>query len=134
VDPDQERLFRERYQVSGEDALIEAEIEVLGSNYQANGYTTLAQADLLLAALQLESGDSLLDLGSGCGWPGLYMASSTGSSLLSIDPVLEGAATAAARARLDGISDRVLATCGSGENLPVRSGSIDAVVHTDVLC
>ena len=78
--------------------MIDAEREVLGSDYQANGYTTLSQAERIGVELGLGAGDRLLDVGSGCGYPGLYLAHRFGSSVTSIDPVVSGATSAAARA------------------------------------
>jgi len=119
-------------------AAIEAEMEVLGSDFRANGYTTRAQADTLGELLSLSSGDLLVDLGSGCGWPGLYLAAKHDCRVLSVDPVVEGSRVAARRAVDDGLAlptvDRAWSVVGLGERLPIRSATVDAVVHTDVLC
>ena len=114
--------------------MIDAEREVLGSDYQANGYTTLSQADQIGAELGLGAGDRLLDLGSGCGYPGLYLARRFGCSVTSLDPVASGATTAAARADHDGLVDRHAAVVGLGAALPFRDRSVDAIVHIDVMC
>lgn len=131
-DVEQERQS-ERYRSSGMAAVLGAEMDVLGSDYQANGYTTMAQADLLGDVLELQPGQRLLDLGAGCGWPGLYLASRHGCSVVSIDPVAEGVGTARRRAGSDGLADRVLTLVGEGLHLPLPPRSVDAVVHTDVL-
>ena len=65
-----EQRFRERYLTGGQRALIQVEMEVLGSDYQANGYTTVAQADELARVLELGAGDRLLDVGPASIWPG----------------------------------------------------------------
>ncbi len=70
--------FGHRYAASGEAAPRAAELEALGSDYSATGYTTREQAD--------------------------------------------------------GLGPRALALLGTGEHLPIRPGSIDAIVHADVLC
>jgi protein-L-isoaspartate O-methyltransferase len=126
--------FQQRYVVSGASPMIEAEREALGSDYQANGYGTLEQVDLMGDLLDLGPSDVLLDLGSGCGWPGLYLATTTGCAVLSIDPVAEGSRTARKRASADGIGDRSWGLIGDGAALPVRAGSIDAITHVDVMC
>jgi cyclopropane fatty-acyl-phospholipid synthase-like methyltransferase len=123
-----------RYAASGAAALVAAELEALGSDYQANGYTTRAQADELGRELALSRGQVLLDIGSGCGWPGLYLAARHGCFVISADPINEGGDAARRRAISDRLADRSLAVRAEGTALPIRQESIDAVVHTDVLC
>ncbi|MFV2039848.1 MAG: cyclopropane-fatty-acyl-phospholipid synthase family protein [Acidimicrobiales bacterium] len=134
ITPEDEERFGTRYRTSGSSALIDAEMEVLGSDYQANGYTTRAQAQELADVLRLESGHRLLDIGAGCGWPGLYLATLRGCAVVGIDPVTEGVAAAVERARRDGLTDRYVAARGSGAALPFGPRSFDAVVHSDVTC
>ncbi len=132
--PDKSEQFRERYARLGADAALAAEIEALGSDYQANGYTTAAQADQLGAVLELTGDDVLADLGAGCGWPGLYLASRTGCSVVSMDPVAEGMGVAHRRIQTDGMAGRAWAVRANAEAIPLRPGSIDAAVHTDLVC
>ena len=134
IERDEELLrHAQRYRTASSGA-IEAELDVLGSDYQANGYTTRAQADDLGELLGLGQGQLLVDLGSGCGWPGLYLGSKYGCRVLSVDPVAEGSRVAADRAAADGLAARAWSVVGFGEDLPVRSGVADAVIHTDVVC
>lgn len=134
ISGEEEQRLAQRYLASGSNALIDAEIEVLGSDYRANGYTTRTQADELGRLLDLEPGTALLDLGAGCGWPGLYLAERSGCDVASYDPMHEGLDVSRARAKKDGIESRHLAVRGHGDALPFRSRSFGAVVHTDVLC
>ncbi len=126
--------FRERYTMSGEAALMAVEKESLGSDFQANGYTTRVQADEIGVALDLRPGQLLLDLGAGCGWPGLYLAEKYGCALISLDPVVEGARAAHRRTAADGMSDRSWPVLASADAIPFRPQSVDAIVHADVLC
>ncbi|MGK0276008.1 MAG: hypothetical protein ACI9N0_002395 [Ilumatobacter sp.] len=126
--------FGQRYAASGGAAPRAAELEALGSDYSATGYTTREQADELGRLLALGPGSVLLDIGAGCGWPGLYLATAFGCSVISADPIIEGAAAARGRISGDGIESRALALLGTGEYLPIRTGSIDAIVHADVMC
>src|SRR5712692_8962882 len=89
--------FAQRY-AAGSDAVIELERCVLGSDYGGNGYTTVAQADELADRLGLSSADWLLDVGAGCGWPGLYLARRTGCRVTVTDLPLEGMRRARQRA------------------------------------
>jgi methylase of polypeptide subunit release factors len=126
--------FESRYRITGDEVFLEIERAVLGVAYQATGYTTGAEADELGRRLGLGPGSRLLDLGAGCGYPGVHLAAGTGCSVVSIDPVASGAAAALARAEHDGLAERHLAVIGRGQQLPVRPGSVDAVVHVDVIC
>jgi 2-polyprenyl-3-methyl-5-hydroxy-6-metoxy-1,4-benzoquinol methylase len=126
--------FREHYGRGPTDAARMLERGVIGEDFGASGYTTAAQADLLVERLGLHEGDRLLDLGSGQGWPGLDLAKVTGSSVVLTDLPEEGLRTAMRRALLEGIADRSGAVVASARRLPLASDSFDAIVHTDVLC
>ena len=131
-DPTEE--FAVRFGAATTAAFVEAELAALGSDYGGNGYTTLAQAEDLGEALAIDRGDRLLDLGSGCGWPGLYLAARHGCEIVTADPVAGGAKASVARSARDGLERRHLAVVAMGAQLPFRSRSFDAIVHTDVMC
>lgn len=99
----------------------------------ANGWTTVEQVEWLVSVLGLESGDRLLDLGAGRGWPGGLMAQRTGAQLVSIDLPLE-----ALRQGRRGLSEQlerpVLQVCADGRMLPIGDGHFSAVCHADVMC
>jgi hypothetical protein len=109
--------FREHYGRGPTDAARMLERGVIGEDFGASGYTTAAQADSLVERLGLHEGDRLLDLGSGQGWPGLYVAKVTGSSVVLTDLPEEGLRTAMRRALLEGIADR------SGQSWRAPDGS-----------
>lgn len=123
-----------RYARAEADVLRAMEREVLDSDYHANGYTNRAQADLLGGLLDLAPGRLLLDIGSGCGWPGLYLARRHECAVVVVDPVVAGVGIARSRAVDDDMANRAWAVAGAAEDLPLRSGSVDAIVHTDVMC
>ena len=126
--------FGRRYAASVAAAPQAVELEAIGSDYGATGYTTIEQADELGRLLELGPDSVLLDIGAGCGWPGLWLASRFGCLVISSDPVWEGVKVARERIGSDGLGHSALALLATGEQLPFRSGSIDAVVHADVLC
>lgn len=126
--------FGQRYSVAAAGVPRTVEFDALGSDYGATGYATREQADDLGRLLELGPSSVLLDIGAGCGWPGLYLATAFGCSVISADPIVEGATAALERIGSDGIDARALAVLATGEQLPIRNGSIDAVVHVDVMC
>jgi SAM-dependent methyltransferase len=124
--------FSLRYATERGDIMDLIEQRVIGDVWGANGFTTRAQADDLAGHLRLAPGGSLLDIGSGRGWPGLYLAHKTGCSVTLVDLPAEGLTLAIERARHEGVAAR--AVVGSGSRLPFRDDAFDAIVHTDVLC
>jgi SAM-dependent methyltransferase len=127
-------LFEERYRNS--PSLLAGLIEqrVIGGDWGANGFTTMGQADTLARELHLSADDRLLDLGTGRGWPGLYLAATTGCQVALTDLPLEGLRVAAYRAAREGLAARTGVVAAAASALPFQAGSFDAVIHTDVLC
>jgi len=124
--------FDERYSVIGEPAMHRAELAVIGSDYGATSYTTRAQADRLARMLALAPGKLLLDIGSGAGWPGIYLARSTGCRVVLSDLALGGLATARRRMQGEAVAGSVLSA--SSDSLPFRDTTFDAATSSDVLC
>lgn len=124
--------FRERYLIVTHPAMLRAERRVLGSDYGASSYTTIDQADDLARRLSLVPGKVLLDLGSGPGWPGSYLASSTGCTAVLTDPTLEGMAVAAERSRRDELDTTTVVATGTA--LPFKDSAFDAATSSDVFC
>jgi 2-polyprenyl-3-methyl-5-hydroxy-6-metoxy-1,4-benzoquinol methylase len=127
-------LFQQRYGVAASPVAVEIEWRVIGGDWGANGYTTIAQADQLAAGLQLSAAHRLLDIGTGRGWPGLYLAARSGCQVVLADLPLEGLRVASARAKAEGLADRSSVVVAAASGLPFRAGSFDAIIHTDVLC
>jgi hypothetical protein len=80
-------LFQERYRNIPSPLTRQIEQRVIGGDWGANGFTTMDQADTLARELHLSATDGLLDLGSGRGWPGLYLTARTGCRVDPMAPV-----------------------------------------------
>jgi len=126
--------FAERYRVGPAEVSRRVELAVIGGDWGANGYTTMAQADQLGRELRLGPGARLLDLGAGCGWPGLYLAASTGCQVVLSDVPIEGLRAATARVRREALMARPGLVAASARTMPFAPAVFDAIVHTDVLC
>ena len=128
--------FSERYAVATPLAMADIERRVLGEEkaWGANGYTTAAQADAIGRVLALGPGRSLLDVGTGRGYPGLYLAAKTGCSVIGTDLPHEPLVGATRRAEREKIESRAAFVVSGGGAQPFRERSIDAIVLTDVLC
>ncbi len=114
--------------------MLEIEHEAMGSDYEVTSYTTRDQAREMGQLLGLRPGKCLLDVGAGSGWPGLYLARTTGCDVALVDLPFEGIRTASLRAARDRVDDRCWTVVGDGRALPFRDGSFDAITHCDVLC
>jgi len=126
--------FAGRYRVAPAEVFRRIELAVIGGDWGANGYTTMAQADTLARELGLRPGVRLLDLGAGRGWPGLYLAAGTGCQVVLADVPIEGLRSAAARAEREALAARAAPVGASARRPPFTAAAFDAVVHTDVLC
>lgn len=127
-------LFGERYALDRQDINREIERAVIGGDWGANGYTTRAQADELGRLVGAAPGMRLMDVGAGRGWPGLYLAATTGCIVLLADLPIEGLRAARRRAAEEEIGDRVSTVVASAAHPPVRDRSIDGIVASDVFC
>jgi cyclopropane fatty-acyl-phospholipid synthase-like methyltransferase len=126
--------FRARYASPATRAERAIERAAIGANVGANGYTTVAQAAELGRALALRPGVRLLDLGCGRGYPGLYLAQTTGCSVAGSDLPPASLRLANERARRERLTRRSWLLAASAVQPPFRAESFDAIVHTDVLC
>ena len=124
--------FNQRYLVVEHPAMRRAEVQVIGCDYGATSFTTREQADELVRRLDLGPGDTLLDIGSGAGWPGLYLSRTTGCRSVLTDLSHEGIQVALRRIRLDGMSTP--AVTASAQRLPFPDMTFDVITHSDVLC
>lgn len=128
-----ERRFRQRYSTKETDAALIVEREVIGGNVGANGYTTVAQADMLAERLELDRQTLLLDIGCGRGWPGLYLSEKTGCHVVLSDIPLPALRAAMRRAEKRRLLRRTRLVRASGTHPPFARQTFDAITHTDTL-
>ena len=128
--------FSERYAAPTPLNMGDIERRVLGEGkaWGVNGYTTVAQADALGAVLELSAGRWLLDVGTGRGYPALYLAAKTGCSVVGTDLPFEPLAAARRKAKRERLDAQAAFVAAGGGAQSFRAGSFDAVVLTDVLC
>jgi ubiquinone/menaquinone biosynthesis C-methylase UbiE len=134
----EEQLLIERYArlyPLGQTAVMrKIERVVCGCEYGGTSWTRRPEAQKIGRLLALGPRQRLLDLGAGSGWPGLYLATMTGSDVVLVDIPLAGLRIAADRAATDHLSSRCSVVVADGAALPFQSGCFDAISHSDVLC
>lgn len=126
--------FEKSYEQSKLPIMREVETSVLGSDYGGTSWTTLAQADQIAEKLSLGPGIRHLEVGSGSGWPGLYLSTLTGCGVTLVDIPIIALEMSRLRAQCDGLQDLTHPIMASGTNLPFKDDAFDTVGHSDVLC
>jgi ubiquinone/menaquinone biosynthesis C-methylase UbiE len=126
--------FSKKYALSRSDVMRRIERSVCGCDYGATSLTTFDETRILGELLALKPGKRLLDVGSGTGWPGLYLAKETGCDIAMIDLPFTALRIAMERATADRVAGACCASVADGAALPFRSGWFDAILHSDVLC
>ena len=128
------QTFAESYELSNLKPMLEIEKRVLGCDYGGTSWTTRAQADQAISLLGLSPDAHLLDIGSGSGWPALYLCGQSGARLTMLDVTVNALQMATERAGRDGLESRVNVIAASADALPFAKGSFDRISHSDVLC
>jgi len=115
------------------DAEVAVEGEVFGTWIGANGYTTIAEATRLLQDLDLGPDACLLEVGTGRGWPGAFLARESRCSVVLTDIPIQALRESLFNVDRYGVSANASVGQADGTALPFVAHSFDAVVHTDVL-
>ncbi len=136
-EPNLVRGSRERFSAVYDRPQTQADLaverEVFGASEGICGYTTVAQADALATRLTLGPGMRLLDIGAGRGWPGLYLARTTGCQTVLIDLPLSALREGMQRAHRHRLQECSTFLTASGTHPPFGAKAFNAIVHTDVL-
>lgn len=128
-----ERL-EQSYKNRQSEVMLSIERQVCGCDYGGNSWTTRVEAQEIETLLGLKPGLRFLDLGAGSGWPGLYLAKSSGCDLTLVDLPMSGLKIAAERAFSDQMTGACWITRANATNLPFKDGCFDAISHSDLLC
>lgn len=126
--------FEAHYEQSRLPIMREVERSVLGCDYGGTSWTTRPQADAIARDLNLGPGLQHLEVGSGSGWPALYLAQTTGCDVTLVDIPPTALHLAYQRAREDGLADQCRVVAASGAALPFADSTFDTLGHSDVLC
>ena len=128
------RDFEKSYQQGRSPAVRKLIQSVLGCDYGGTSWTTRSQADQIVDALELKPGVWHLDVGAGSGWPGLFLADTSGCDVTLVDIPINALRQAAERAADDNLGKRCNVVAANGAALPFPDGTFDSVSHSDVLC
>ncbi len=115
-------------------AVQAVERAVCGCDFGGTSWATRDEADQIATALELAPGVRLLEIGSGSGWPALYLAGQSGCDVTLVDLPLSALQIAAGRAAQDRLPGACLAVVADAAHLPFRGGCFDVINHSDVLC
>ena len=126
-------IYRRYYEVASGNAVRQLEQETVGTDWGGNGYTTVAQVDELIEVLALRPEVQYVDLGSGAGWPGLFVAARSGCDVVLTDLTVAGMEAARQRADQRSVANAQVVVAAS-ERVPFADSSFDAVSHADLLC
>ncbi len=110
------------------------EQEVFGMCIGSNGYTTVEEAEELIEQLSLRPGSWLLEIGSGRGWPGLYVTEKSGCTAVLTDIPVSAVNESKKNADRRVLTNWCRVAAADGTALGFRTETFDAVVHSDVLC
>jgi ubiquinone/menaquinone biosynthesis C-methylase UbiE len=84
--------------------------------------------DIMVAKLDIKPGDRVLDLGCGPGKPAVQLAKATGAHVVGVSISTGDVELAQARARAEGLADRVRFQHADAMDLPFPPDSFDAVL------
>ena len=126
--------FDASYGLARSEVMQAIERSVCGCNYGGTSWTTREEALALGERLSLTPDKTLLEVGSGSGWPSLFLSKEFGCAAVLVDLPLEGLRLAGERAQADGLSERCRIVQADAAALPLADKAFDAIAHSDVLC
>ena len=123
--------FEDSYKQSSLPIMRDIEEEVLGVRYGATSWMTLPQARRMQEDLRLQAGQHHVDIGSGSGWPGLFLAEESGCDITLVDLPLLALQQARQRACHDGMQSRCQAVLSDATALQMRFVNLRTVYERE---
>jgi SAM-dependent methyltransferase len=125
-------LFDSTYSHFTKEVLETIRKETFGQDIGQNSWTTVDEYDRFLSWLDLRPEHHVLEVASGSGGPGLYVANRAGCRVTGIDANEAGVATATQSAADSNQADRVTFTvANANSSLPFDEDSFDAILCID---
>ena len=132
--PDWRAVFDEAFGTPESTVQARVWAQVLGDDYPAElapySYTTRSELATVAREVLVGPGDLLVDVGSGRGGPGLWVAAETGADHLAVDITPVGLEEVTRRAAAVGLADRSRTAVGSFEGLPLDDDAAGAVLFS----
>jgi SAM-dependent methyltransferase len=125
-----ERILAALRAVQGVDAPVTPDALAPADHFHGGG---LASTRELVAILQPQAGERLLDIGCGIGGPARWIATKFGVHVTGVDLTPEFCAAAEELNRATGLADRVRIINGSALDLPVPDGEFDRAYSQNVI-
>jgi SAM-dependent methyltransferase len=125
-----ERILAALRAVQGPEAPVTPDALAPADHFHGGG---LAATQELVAILQPQDGERLLDIGSGIGGPARWIAAKFGVHVTGVDLTPEFCAAAEELNRATGLTDRIRIINGSALNLPVPDGEFDRAYSQNVI-
>ena len=119
---------------AGFTAREEVRRRTYGEDLGQSSWLTVDELGRFAEWLRVDAGSRLLDVGCGSGGPALWLAESTGASILGVDLLEEGIATATQLAQERSLAERArFLRVDAGAGLPFEEASFDAVLSIDAM-
>ena len=109
--------------------------QTYGDDLGQSGWLTMDELERFAEWLDLGAETRLLDVGCGAGGPALRLAETIGLTVVGVDILAEGIATARQLARERGLDDRAsFVQVDAGGQLPFEDASFDSAISIDAMC
>jgi cyclopropane fatty-acyl-phospholipid synthase-like methyltransferase len=120
---------------AGFRAREEVRRQTYGEDLGQSGWLTVDELERFAEWLRLDAGSRVLDVGCGSGGPALWLAATSGASVVGVDVLEEGIDTATRLAGERGLDDRAtFVRVDAGVRLPFEEASFDAILSIDAMC